>query len=151
MILSKSDEKKKLNRKNMIYCLTIFIVANFSVVYLFINYNIMFSTKSSYFWRKSCKKYGTEIKNVLICLTKIELSHIRYFMRRFMSWVYSLFLTLRRLIVNRYRTVWRLRAMQILALEFLSKNKKGSRKRRGPKCLRNTQSCGELFSQSCIG
>ena len=39
-----------------------------------------------------------------------------------------------------------LRAMQILALEFISKYEKRSRKRRGAKCPRgDTQSCGELF------
>ena len=38
-------------------------------------------------------------------------------------------------------------AIRIIALEFLSEIKKGSRKRRGAKCPRgDTQSCGELFS-----
>ena len=54
--------------------------------------------------------------------------------------------------INRYRTVCRLRAMRIFALEFISKNEDLSRKRRGAKCTRgDTQSCGELFFQSCIG
>ena len=39
-----------------------------------------------------------------------------------------------------------LRAMRILALEFLSKNEKRSRKRRGAKCPRKGHTaCGELF------
>ena len=54
--------------------------------------------------------------------------------------------------LNRYRTVCRLRAMRIFALEFISENEELSRKRRGAKCPRgDTQSCGELFFQSCIG
>ena len=48
--------------------------------------------------------------------------------------------------VNRYRTVCPSRAMRILALEFIYKNEKRSRKRRGAKCpRRDTQSCGKLF------
>ena len=39
-----------------------------------------------------------------------------------------------------------LRVIRILALEFLSKNEKRCRKRRGAKCpRRDTQFCGELF------
>ena len=57
-----------------------------------------------------------------------------------------------RLRVNRYRTVCRLRAMRIFALEFILENEELSRKRRGAECPRgDTQSCGELFFQSCIG
>ena len=53
---------------------------------------------------------------------------------------------------NQYRTVCRLRAMRIFALKFISESEELSRKRRGAKCPRgDTQSCGELFSQSCIG
>ena len=57
------------------------------------------------------------------------------------------------MILNRYRTVCRLRAIRIFALEFISENEELSRKRRGAKCPRgDTQSCGELFFfYSCIG
>ena len=37
---------------------------------------------------------------------------------------------------NRYRTMWRSIAMKILALDFVSKNEKRNRKRRGAKCPR---------------
>ena len=48
--------------------------------------------------------------------------------------------------LNRYRTVCRLWAMRIFALDFISENEELSRKRRGAKCARgDTQSCGELF------
>ena len=38
-----------------------------------------------------------------------------------------------------------LRAMRILALEFLSATKKGSKRREAKCSRRDTQSCGELF------
>ena len=45
-----------------------------------------------------------------------------------------------------------LRAMRILALEFLSKNEKRSRKRRGAKCPRKGHTVlWPTFFQSCIG
>ena len=48
--------------------------------------------------------------------------------------------------LNRCKTVCRLRAIRILALEFISKNEKRSRNMREAKCPRgDTQSCGELF------
>ena len=51
--------------------------------------------------------------------------------------------------VNRYRTVW---PFEFSRTDFLSKNEKRCRKRRGAKCpRRDTQSRGELFSQSRFG
>ena len=48
--------------------------------------------------------------------------------------------------LNRYRTVFRLRAMRIFAPEFISKTEELSGKKRGAKCPRGgTRSWGELF------